>query len=110
MRVALLRVSVVASVSVAALRGRRVTVVVAISRGIVRVLLVLRVGRVVLGVDGLLPDLVGRSWSGFRTSSASDYATSKDHGVRIGNFVDRNLVSLRHSGGINLRDEHSSAD
>ena len=111
--VAFLRVSAVTSVSVAVIASlgrRRVTVVVAVLRGIVRVLLVLRVGRVVLGVDGLLPDLVGRSWSGFGTSSASDYATSKDHGVRIGNFVDRNLVSLRHSGGINLRDEHSSAD
>ena len=110
---ALLGVSVVTSVSVAlvaSLGSRRVTVVVAVSRGIVRVLLVLRVGCVVLGVDGLLPDLVGRSRGGFGTSSASDYATSKDHGVRIGNFVDRNLVSLRHSSGINLRDEHSSAD
>ena len=80
MGVALLRVSVVASVSVAlvaALRGRRVTVVAAISRGIVRVLLMLRVGRVVLGVDGLLPDLLGRSWSGVGTSSTSDDATSE---------------------------------
>ena len=77
MRVALLRVSVVASVSVAALRGRRVTVVAAISRVIVRVLLMLRVGRVVLGVDGLLPDLLGRSWSGVGTSSTSDDATSE---------------------------------
>ena len=80
MGVALLRVSVVASVSVAlvaALRGRRVTVVAAISRVIVRVLLMLRVGRVVLGVDGLLPDLLGRSWSGVGTSSTSDDATSE---------------------------------
>ena len=76
---ALLGVSVVTSVSVAlvaSLGSRRVTVVVAVSRGIVRVLLVLRVGCVVLGVHGLLPDLVGRSWSGGGTSSASDDAAS----------------------------------
>ena len=77
---ALLGVAGVASgvtvASVTALGSRRVTVVVAVSRGIVRVLLVLRVGRVVLGVHGLLPDLVGRSWSGGGTSSASDDAAS----------------------------------
>ena len=81
--VALLRVSVVASVSVAALRGRRVTVVVAISRGIVRVLLVLGISSVVLSVDGLLPDLRRGRQSGSGATNASDHATSKNFGVSI---------------------------
>ena len=101
---ALLRVSAVASVSVAlvaALGSRRVTVVVAVSRGIVRVLLVLRVGCVVLGVDGLLPDLVGRSWSGGGTSSASDDAASHE-----------SFLSFRESiiSAIDFEDEEGSAD
>ena len=102
MGLALLRVSAVASVSVAlvaALGSRRVTVVVAVSRGIVRVLLVLRVGRMVLGVDGLLPDLVGRSWSGGGTSSASDDAASN------GLFTDLRIISV-----IDLCDEEGSTD
>ena len=97
-----MRVSVVTSVSVAVIASlgrRRVTEVAAIRRGIVRVLLVLRVGRVVLGVDRLLPDLVGRSWSGGGISSASDDAASN------GLFTDLRIISV-----IDLCDEEGSTD
>ena len=99
---------------IASLGRRRVTVVAAIRRGIVRVLLVLRVGRVVLGVDRLLPDLVGRSWSGGGISSASDDAASKDCGVS-GPLVNitgqvKRLVSLCDETGIDLIGEEGSTD
>lgn len=99
--VALLRVSVVTSVSVAlvaCLGSRRVTVVVAVSRGVVGVLLVLRVGGVVLGVDGLLPDLFLRGKSGSGARSASDDATSD------------NCVRSASSSQVRLAYEEGSAD
>lgn len=98
--VALLWVSAVTSVSVplvACLGSRRVTVVVAVSRGVVGVLLVLRVGGVVLGVNGLLPDLILRGKSGSGASSASDDATS-------------NGRSDTTISGINLAYDEGSAD
>jgi len=82
---ALLGVAGVASgvtvASVTALGSRRVTVVVAVGRGIVSVLLVLGISSVVLSVDGLLPDLRRGRQSGSGTTNASDHATSKNGGT-----------------------------
>ena len=82
---ALLGVAGVASgvtvASVTALGSRRVTVVVAVGRGIVSVLLVLGISSVVLSVDGLLPDLRRGRQSGSGATNASDHATSKHGGT-----------------------------
>ena len=74
-------VSVVAVAAVGRLGRGSVTVVVAIGGGIVRVLFVLRIGRVILGVDGLLPDLSGLGSCRCGTIIVSDDATSNDNGV-----------------------------
>ena len=101
---ALLRITVVAILG----RGSD-SVVVAILRSIVHVLLVLRVSCVILGVDGLLPDLGRFRERGFGTLSASDDATSKDSGVAAGLIV-KCLASSRDLAGVNIKDEHSSSD
>ena len=95
--------------AIATLGRGSVSVVVAISRSIVRVLLVLRVGCVILGMDGLLPDLARFSGRGSGTLSASDDATSKDSGVAVGLIV-KCLASSRDPGGIDIKDEDSSSD